>query len=59
MNSFKSNTILGIFMMTKAQTKAKMFSRNYKCCVAERTCCLCPKLDYELMTCLLNKFWKT
>ena len=59
MNSFQGNIVLGILMMIKAQTKTKISFVNCKGCVAERTCCLCSKLDYELMTCLLNKFWKT
>ena len=59
MNSFDGNIVLGLIMMIKAQTKDKICFVNCKCCVAEGTCCLCFKLDYELMTCLLNKFWKT
>ena len=59
MKYFDGNVVLGLFMMIKAQTKEKICSVNCKCCVAERTCCLCFELDCELMTCLLNKFWKT
>ena len=54
MNSFEINTVLGLLMMIKAQTRDKICSINYKYCVAERTCCLCSKLDYELMTKMKN-----
>ena len=59
MNYFDGNDVLGLFMRIKAQTKARIYFMNCKCCFAERTCYLCSKLDHELMTCLLNKFWKT
>ena len=60
MNSFEGNPVLGLLMMVKAQTKAKICVLNCKCCVTERTCCLCSELNYELMTCLLEKKnWKT
>ena len=59
MNYFEGNLVLDLLMRIKAQAKAENCTVNCKCCVAERTSCLCFKLDYELMTCLLNKFWKT
>ena len=59
MNCFEVNIVLGLLIRTNAQTKDRICFVNCKCCVKKRTCCLCSKLDYELMTCLLNKFWKT
>ena len=56
MNYFEVNTVLGFLMRIKAQTKDRIYSVNCKWCFAERTCYLCSKLDYELMTCLLNIF---
>ena len=56
---FEGNLVLGLIMRIKVQTKAKICTMNCKYCVAEKTCCLCSKLDYELVTCLLNKFWNT
>ena len=56
---FEGNLVLGLIMRIKEQTKDKICTMNCKYCVAEKTCCLCSKLDYELVTCLLKKFWKT
>ena len=49
MNYFEDNTVLGILMMIKSQTKTKICSVNCKCCVVEMTCCLCSVLDYWIM----------
>ena len=56
---FEGNLVLCLIMRIKVQTKAKICTMNCKYCVVEKTCCLCSKLDYELVTYLLNTFWKT
>ena len=58
MNSFDGNVSLVPLMRIKAQTNAKIWFMNCKCCVAERTWCLCLELNYEVMTYLLNNFCK-
>ena len=59
MNYLEDNPVLGLIVRIKAQTKEKVNFMNCKCYVAEGTCFLCSKLDYKLMTCFLNKCWKT